>query len=42
MQHRLSLVAESGTSAAGFAGRVLEHTREQWGDLALPLAPAYR
>jgi hypothetical protein len=42
MQHRLQLVAESGTSAAAFAGEVLEHTREQWGDLALALAPAYR
>jgi hypothetical protein len=42
MQHRLQLVAESGTSAADVAGRVLEHTREQWGHLALALAPAYR
>ena len=42
MQHRLGLVAESGTAAASFAGEVLEHTREQWGDLALALAPAYR
>ena len=42
MQHRLGLVAASGTSAADFAGAVLEHTREQWGDLALDLAPAYR
>jgi hypothetical protein len=42
MQHRLGLVAASGTSAADFAGRVLEHTRRQWGDLALALAPAYR
>ena len=31
-----------GRSAADFAGAVLEHTREQWGDLALELAPAYR
>jgi hypothetical protein len=42
MQHRLALVASSGTAAADFAGAVLDHTREQWGDLALPLAPAYR
>ncbi len=42
MQHRLALVAESGTSAATFAAQVLEHTRREWGDLALPLAPAYR
>jgi hypothetical protein len=42
MQHRLQLVADSGTHAAEFAGAVLEHTREQWGDLALALAPAYR
>jgi hypothetical protein len=42
MQHRLALVAESGTNAAVFAGEVLEHTRQLWGDLALPLAPAYR
>ena len=42
MQHRLALVAESGTAAAAFAGEVLEHTRRQWGDLALALAPAYR
>lgn len=42
MQHRLGLVAGSGTSAADFAGAVLEHTREQWGYLALDLAPAYR
>ena len=42
MQHRLGLVAESGTAAASFAGEVLEHTRRQWGDLALALAPAYR
>jgi len=42
MQHRLALVAESGTVAAAFAGEVLEHTRRQWGDLALALAPAYR
>ncbi len=42
MQHRLRLVAESGTSAADFAGQVLEHTRERWGSLALPFAPAYR
>ena len=28
--------------AAQFAGEVLEHTREQWGDLALALAPANR
>jgi hypothetical protein len=42
MQHRLALVAASGTVAAEFAGEVLEHTREQWGDLALALAPAYR
>jgi hypothetical protein len=34
--------AESGTSAAEFAGQVLEHTRGRWGDLALALAPAYR
>jgi hypothetical protein len=42
MQHRLALVADSGSEPADFAGRVLEHTREQWGDLALELAPAYR
>jgi hypothetical protein len=42
MQHRLGLVAESGTAAATFAAHVLEHTRQQWGDLALALAPAYR
>jgi len=42
MQHRLHQVAESGTAAAAFAGEVLEHTRQQWGDLALALAPAYR
>lgn len=42
MQHRLQQVAESGTAAAAFAGEVLEHTRQQWGDLALALAPAYR
>jgi hypothetical protein len=42
MQHRLGLVAASGTAAAEFAGEVLEHTRDQWGDLALALAPAYR
>jgi hypothetical protein len=42
MQHRLALVAESGTDAAEFAGEVLEHTRRRWGDLALALAPAYR
>jgi hypothetical protein len=42
MQHRLRLVAESATAAAPFAGAVLEHTRGAWGDLALPLAPAYR
>ena len=42
MQHRLGLVAESGTARRRFAGEVLEHTREQWGDLALALAPAYR
>jgi hypothetical protein len=42
MQHRLRLVAESGTDAAAFGSAVLEHTRERWGDLALPLAPAYR
>ena len=42
MQHRLALVASSGTAAADFAGQVLEHTRREWGDLALPLAPAYR
>ncbi len=42
MQHRLRLVAESGTAASAFAGKVLEHTRERWGDLALALAPAYR
>jgi hypothetical protein len=42
MQHRLGLVAESGTSAARFAAEVLEATRSRWGDLALPLAPAYR
>jgi len=42
MQHRLGLVAASGTAAAEFAGEVLEHTRERWGDLALALAPAYR
>jgi hypothetical protein len=41
-QHRLALVAQSRTSAAAFAGEVLEHTRERWGDLALELAPAYR
>lgn len=42
MQHRLGLVADSGTAAASFAGEVLEHTRQRWGDLALALAPAYR
>jgi hypothetical protein len=42
MQHRLGLVAESRTSAAGFAAEVLEATRSRWGDLALALAPAYR
>ena len=42
MQHRLGLVAASGTAAAAFAGEVLEHTRQRWGDLALALAPAYR
>jgi hypothetical protein len=42
MQHRLALVAASGTVAATFAGEVLEHTRQRWGDLALALAPAYR
>jgi hypothetical protein len=42
VQHRLALVASSGTDAAGCAGEVLEHTRQEWGDLALPLAPAYR
>jgi hypothetical protein len=42
MQHRLQVVARSGTDAADFAGEVLEHTRSRWGDLALPLAPAYR
>jgi hypothetical protein len=42
MQHRLGLVAHSGTAAASFAAEVLEHTRQQWGDLALALAPAYR
>jgi hypothetical protein len=42
MQHRLGLVAASGTAAADFAAAVLEHTRRAWGDLALDLAPAYR
>jgi hypothetical protein len=42
MQYRLALVAESGTAAADLAGQVLEHTRREWGDLVLPLAPAYR
>jgi hypothetical protein len=42
MQHRLGLVAASGSPAAQFAGEVLERTRQRWGDLALALAPAYR
>ena len=42
IQHRLGLVAESGTAEAPFAAEVLERTRQQWGDLALALAPAYR
>jgi hypothetical protein len=42
IQHRLGIVANSGTPAAGFAAEVLDLTRARWGDLDLPLAPAYR